>query len=271
MANTKTFEWLARIGYGSRGIVFLLIAGLALLSGVGGEGPDTNSALTTVLQQPFGRVWLGLIGAGILGFVAWRFVQAIFNADGQEDDLKGYVTRAALLTSAATYIGLATFALSQAFSFGNGGGSGGERGLAEWAMSQPFGRYLAGLIGIGFIIGGAVTIFKGVMQKFRRYMRLPHDRKSPIALICVYGLASRGLVFAIVGVFFVYAGVTVDPQQAGNMADAFTWIRTLPFGAALYVVVALGLAAFGLYNLVEARYRTIRTPDIGEMKRSLPI
>ena len=68
--NTRSkFHLMARAGYGARGIVFLLIAGLALFSSFAGGTPDTNSALTALLQQPFGRVWIGLIGLGLAGTV----------------------------------------------------------------------------------------------------------------------------------------------------------------------------------------------------------
>ncbi len=72
MSHHLRFEMLAKSGYVARGVVFLLIAGLALFSGVAGGEADSKSALTSLLQQPFGRIWVGLIGLGLLGFVAWR-------------------------------------------------------------------------------------------------------------------------------------------------------------------------------------------------------
>jgi hypothetical protein len=270
--NTRSkFHLLARAGYGARGIVFLLIAGLALFSSFAGGGPDTQSALQAILQQPFGRIWIGLIGLGLAGFVVWRLAQSLANADGQDDDIKGYGIRAALFGSAVTYAGLALTSLTMALQISGGGGSGGEEGLAAWVMAQPFGRYLAGIIGIGFVIGGVVTAMKGIKRRFGRYLDLDADKNSPAVLISIYGLVARGAVFGIVGVFFVYAAFTVDPQQAGGMADALAWVQQLPFGGIIYAVVAVGLAAFGLYNFVEARYRRIAAPEIGDLRRQLPL
>jgi hypothetical protein len=260
------FEWLARAGYGARGIVFILVAGLAVFSGLGDGKADTKSALDAVLDQPLGKVWLGLIGLGLLGFVAWRLAQSIANADNHDHRAKSYLIRAALLASAVTYVGLALYAFQGAFGFGSGGG-GGERGLASWAMSQPFGRYLAGAIGIGFVVGGIVTAFKGITRRFDRYLKLGQSR--PLLLICVYGLVARGVVFLIVGIFFCYAAFT-DPAQAGNMSDALTFVKQLPFGGVLSLIVAMGLAAFGMYNLVEARYRIVSTPDLSQVRSELP-
>lgn len=270
--NTRSkFHLLARAGYGARGIVFLMIAGLALFSSFAGGEADTRGALETILQQPFGRIWIGLIGLGLAGFVVWRLAQSLTNADGQDDDIKGYGIRAALFGSAITYAGLATTSLLMALQMSGGGGSGGEEGLAAWVMAQPFGRYLAGIIGIGFVIGGAVTAMKGIKRRFGRYLNLDAEKNSPAVLISIYGLVARGAVFGIIGVFFLYAAFTVDPEQAGGMADALAWVQKLPFGGIIYAVVALGLAAFGLYNFVEARYRRINTPDVADMRRQLPL
>ncbi|MBY3243214.1 DUF1206 domain-containing protein [Rhizobium laguerreae] len=90
MTRSK-FEWLARAGYSARGIVFLLVAALAVFSSFGGGKADTKSALDAVLEQPFGRLWLGLIGLGLLGFVAWRLAQSIANADNHDHSVKSYL------------------------------------------------------------------------------------------------------------------------------------------------------------------------------------
>ncbi len=271
--NTRSkFHLMARAGYGARGVVFLMVAALALFSGFAGAEPDTNSALETLQQQPFGRVWIGLIGLGLAGFVVWRLAQSLANADGQDDDAKGYAIRAALFGSAITYAGLAMTSILMALQMSNGsGGSGGEEGIAAWVMSQPFGRYLAGIIGIGFIIGGIVTAMKGIKRSFGRYLELDAEKNSPAVLISIYGLVARGVVFGIIGVLFLYAAFNVDPEQAGGMAEAMAWLRDLPLGGIIYAVVALGLAAFGIYNFVEARYRRIRAPEASDIRRQLPL
>ncbi|MBP2448628.1 hypothetical protein JOH51_006136 [Rhizobium leguminosarum] len=72
-------------------------------------------------------------------------------------------------------------------------------------MSQPFGSSLAIAAGAGFVIGGIVTVVKGITRKFERYVKIP-DSRGIVTLICVYGLVARGVVFAITGIFFAYAG-----------------------------------------------------------------
>lgn len=261
MHSATEFQWIARAGYAARAAVFFLVGGLALFSGLSSGKSDTKSALDTLLGQPFGRIWVGLIALGLMGFVIWRLAQSILNADNQRNDLKGTAIRVALFGSAITYSGLAYYAVDHALGLGSQGNADGQRSVAEWVMAQPFGRYLVGVIGIGFAIGGSVTIAKGVLRKYERYLDEAACGRKPLRIVCVYGLASRGILFVILGCFVVYAAVSVAPEQAGGMVEALNWIRGLPFGGALYSVVALGLASFGIYNLVEARYRIVRAPN----------
>lgn len=129
-------------------------------------------------------------------------------------------------------------------------------------MSQPFGRYVAGAVGFGFIAGGVTTIAKGVLRKYEEYLAVEALGSRPIVIACVYGLTARGIIFMIVGGFFVYAAFTVSPERAASAGDALNWLRGLPFGAVLYFIVAVGLASFGFYNLIQARYRIVRKPTV---------
>jgi hypothetical protein len=59
MPRSIRFELLAKYGYAARGVVFLLVSALALFSGFAGGRPETKSAISTMLNQPLGRVWVG--------------------------------------------------------------------------------------------------------------------------------------------------------------------------------------------------------------------
>jgi hypothetical protein len=262
------FEMLAKFGYAARGVVFLLVAALALFSSFGGGRPESKSAISSLLDQPFGKVWVGIIGIGLFCFVAWRLAQALADSDGHGSDAKGMVIRASLLGSAVTYVGLGIYAIGLSVFSGGGGGGSGEKGVATWIMSQPFGSYLAIIAGIGLFAGGVVTMIKGLTRKFEKYISIPSNA-SWLTYVCVYGLVARGVVFAVVGILFAYAGFKVDPDQAGGMADAMDWLSELPGGATIFIVIAAGLAAFGIYNLVAARYRTVRGPSMADVKRTV--
>ncbi|CCF19939.1 conserved membrane protein of unknown function [Pseudorhizobium banfieldiae] len=263
-------EWLARSGYAARGIVYILVGGMALLSTVGGGEADSKSAMQMVLEQPLGAVWLGLIGIGLVGFIVWRLAQAILNADQHDNNMKAYVIRAAMFVSAVTYTGLASYAIGQALKISFGSGSGNSReSWTAWLMQQPFGPYLVAALGLVVIGAGAVQVYKGVTRRYEKFVRISGGHKRLLDLLCIYGLAARGVIFAIIGGFFLYAAWAADPQQGGSTADALAWVRSLPFGGVLYGLAALGLFAFGAYGVIEARYRIIREPSLSEARHAL--
>lgn len=53
------------------------------------------------------------------------------------------------------------------------------------------------------------------------------------------------------------AALKHDPNQAGGLADTLHTLERQPYAPYLLGAVALGLVAYGAYELVRARYRVI--------------
>ena len=70
-----------------------------------------------------------------------------------------------------------------------------------------------------------------------------------------WGYLARSIVWAIIGIFFVQAGINYDPDKANGLSAALQTLAGDGWGQGLLWVVALGLLAFGLFTLGEARYR----------------
>ncbi|MCW2579326.1 MAG: hypothetical protein JWR82_927, partial [Blastococcus sp.] len=68
------------------------------------------------------------------------------------------------------------------------------------------------------------------------------------------GFPGKGVALAVVGGLLVYAAVTFDPAKASGLDGALRTILDAPFGRVLLTLVALGIAFFGAYLLVRARY-----------------
>lgn len=263
------FETLARAGYMARGVVYLLLGGLALASAIwGGAGADGSSeALSSLLRLPFGRVLLGLVAIGLLGYVLWKLAQGLLNADDRDDDIKGFGIRAGQVISGGANLFLMLTAARMALAMGGGGGGGdGEETASAWLLQQPFGPYLLGIVGFGVIAVGATQIWYGVARGYAKWLALPSAHAGWMDKICMFGLAARGVVFVIIGGFLLYAAFTVSPEQAGGTADALEYVRRLPFGAWLYGLAALGLVAFGAYGIIQGLYRRMDAPDMGDVR-----
>ena len=76
---------LARLGYATIGVVYLMIGTLATQAalGTGGAIADTRDVLVTIARQPFGRVLLGLTALGLSGYVLWRLSPSLLGSRAQ--------------------------------------------------------------------------------------------------------------------------------------------------------------------------------------------
>jgi len=270
--RSNPVEVLARLGYGARGIVYGLVGGLALLAaiGSGGQTGGSRSALQTLLAQPFGRLWLALIALGLFGFCAWRVVEALTDADHRGSDMKGWSIRGAHLIGAAIYGGLAVSALSLALGRGSGGGDDqAAQDWTAWLMSKPFGLWLVGLVGLAIAATGLGFAWKAWHGDVAARLSLPADKREWIVFLGRMGFAARGVVFILIGGFLVLAALHASSSEAHGLGGALHALQQQPYGWVLLALTACGLFAFGLFGLVQARYRHIDAPDLDDAKAAV--
>jgi hypothetical protein len=259
---------LARSGYAARGIVYLIVGFFALLAAFGrGEAEGTKGALRSILSQPFGEILLGLMTLGLLFYGLWRFIQAGRDVDRHGHDAKGLIVRIGLFGSGVAYILLALYAAGLILPawFGGGGGSGqGNGGLTAAITGWTYGRWVVWAVGLIVIGVGAAHILKGVKAKFEKWLQAPPATMNKVRPICRFGLIARGVVFLVIGGLILTAGATYDPQQSPTLDDALRAVQGWPFGGIVLGLIGIGLAAFGVYSLIEARWRRI------DIERGLP-
>jgi hypothetical protein len=71
------------------------------------------------------------------------------------------------------------------------------------------------------------------------------------------GSWARAVVLVLVGVFVCSAAVTFDPRKARGLDAALRTLADRPYGPYLLGAVALGLACYGAYVLLETVYRKV--------------
>ena len=79
--DSALLEGLARVGLVAYGVVHLLIGWLALQiawGGTSGGSADSSGALTTVAEQPFGKILLWLVAVGMVALALWQASEAIW-------------------------------------------------------------------------------------------------------------------------------------------------------------------------------------------------
>jgi hypothetical protein len=67
------------------------------------------------------------------------------------------------------------------------------------------------------------------------------------------------VVFVVLGGFLLLAALRRDPSQAGGLGDALGALERAPGGGVLLALVALGFMAYGVWQLINARWRRVAT------------
>jgi hypothetical protein len=259
-ARVTPVEWLARAGYGARGLVYLVIGAFAVMAAVEVRRSTAGSeeALQVVSRLPLGGLWLLLLGGGLLGFVLWRVAQAAFDADRQGSTGKALARRAGQGISALVYGALAFSCLTVLRGAARDGGD--SQRLRE-VLSLPFGEILLSGVGVAVLVAGLLNGLHGLFGGFRRHLCCGDEVHRWAVPIARAGYFARGLVFVILGVFLVEAALDLSPTEAATIGGALQMVEDQPFGSAILALAGAGLMAFGLFGFVEARYRRIVVPD----------
>ncbi|MFN2482654.1 MAG: DUF1206 domain-containing protein [Pyrinomonadaceae bacterium] len=262
VARSPWIERLARCGYAAKGVVYIVAGALAVLAalGEGGEVTDARGAMRSIARQPFGGAMLGVVAFGLLAYVLWRWVQAITDADGKGRELKGVALRAGYFGSGVVYAGLSVSAARILFGAYNDGEPSAAQSWTARVMSLPLGAWLVSLAGLAVIGFGVYQLYKAYSAKFRKRLKLSDmsERARKMATLSGrVGYAARGTIFIVVGVLLMRAARTYNPAHARGLDGAPQLLARTPFGHYLLLAVAAGLAAYGGYTLVEARYRRI--------------
>lgn len=252
MLSIPSLEMLTRIGFAARGIMYVLIGYLALRSGRSEDGAEALASLSGVS----GGVLLAVMALGFLAYGIWRLSEALIDTEGHGSDATGVAIRAGGAASGIIHVILAFVAANLALG-GQGGGGDGTRESAATALSLPGGPVLVGLAGLALVATGLWQMLKAVRADFLLQLDGRAAGRPWVMWLGRAGYAARGLVFLIMGWFLVQAGFAADAAEAGGMGDA---LESLPRG--IYFAVALGLLVFGLFSLVEARYRRINDPQV---------
>ncbi len=254
-------EGVARAGYAAKGVVYLMIGTLAARAafGAGGRATGSGGAMSTLVDEPFGRVLLGLLAAGLAAYALWRAFSAVVDPENHGHDAKGIVTRIAFGLSAIVHGGLAV----EAVRLATGGGGGGDDGAEHWTariLGAPAGPWLVGAAGLalaGYAVWQLRRAFASDVAKRIHLERVDPDHRRLVERAGRFGLAARGVVFGVIALFVLRAALEYDPSEAGGVGQALAWLARQPWGNVLFAVVAVGLAAYGFFQLVKARYRVI--------------
>jgi hypothetical protein len=267
--NAASSHWmtlLARLGYASKGVVYLIFGWLAVLLAIGngGKTTDQRGALQIIYEQPFGKLLLALVVIGLLGFAIWCFLQAWFDTEGKGSDIKGIIGRLGYAIIGVSYAILALGAFQLIARTGTSSSTksttASTQDVTALLLNHSWGVAVVVILGL-IVIGVACYLFaKAFTARFqRRLLRtgLSAQLRRGVIFLGRFGYAALGVVFSIIGIFFIVAAVQHNPHEAKGLDAALRTLIQQPFGPVLLGIVALGLIAYGVYSFVEARYRRV--------------
>lgn len=255
-ARSDFLDKLGRVGFIVDGVIHLLIGVIAfeLARGGGGGQASQSGAMASLAESGFGQALLWAGAAGFAALAVWCVIDAVLGSRGTGGSRKLGET-AKYLGKAILFVVFATLAVR--FALGSGGGGGAESATAT-LLGVSGGGIIIGMIGVAIAIVGLYHIYKGVSRKFLEDLRGGASIGSigtAIVALGVVGYAAKGVAIGVAGILFVVAALQHDPDKAGDLDDALKTLQNQAYGPWLLTIVAIGIAAFGVYLFGRARYQ----------------
>src|SRR4051794_16522272 len=258
--NSDWLDVAARAGLIAYGVVHLLIAWLAVQLALGDKegSADSQGAVQQLNEQPFGEGLVWALAVGMFLLAVWQILEALF---GYRDE-EGFTRvrkRATAAGKAVVYvvIGIGAVHVATGSSSQSSSKKDGTTSTTATVMDWPGGQLIVGAVGL-FIIGiGGYLVYRAWTEKFAKHINAEGKSGSSGTAYLWFGKAgytAKGITFGIIGSLFLYAALTHDPQKSGGLDQALHKVLQQPFGPFLLIVIAAGLACYGLFCFARARH-----------------
>jgi len=257
----------ARVGYVAKGLVFLLVGGLAIAAagGLGGKATDPSGAMVTLTHVPAGRAALALVALGLFAHAAFRAALLVV---GEPYVKRGpaarVLRRVANGFGALIYVGMAITAGALAVGWGahvNTNKDRETRHLSARILTAPFGRLLLIGVALGILVAAVVQLVRAFgpnhVGEQLRSGEMTDGQQRLVVVVARIAFAARGVVLAACGYFMARAAIDGAPREARGPAGALHALGELPHGNLWLGTVGAGLIAFGAYSFLEARWRQL--------------
>ena len=255
---------LARLGFYTKGFLFIVIGVLAILLVVGLDGgklADATGALAAVAQQPFGKVILLVFIAGAIGHGIWNILRGAGDVDDAGTGWQGIIKRSVAIGLGIFYLGLAASATEIVIAARvSATSSQAEETFTSILLAIPLGAVLMVLIGLSLMGAGVNECYSGFTGKFRenyRMWEIKGYQHSFINALGVLSFTARALLLVMTGYFFVHAAFSSEPGGSIGLDAVLLTLLKSSYGRILVLLTAVGLVCHGILAFYEAKYRRI--------------
>ncbi len=250
---------VARAGIVSRAVNYIVLGALvaAILLGRGDKEVDKRGAIESISGGFAGHVLLILLCIGFVSYITWQLLRAVTRRNDQSD-LANAGRRLLAVGTALVYVGFLVTTVRVLLGSTTSSPQNAQDSWTARLLGAGGGRLLVAAVGIAVIVVGLALFGYAASRKWET----PLDTSAMGAtmhrvatVLGVVGQAARGLVYVIVGGFVLSAALAQDASRSKGLDAGLRALAAQRFGAIMLSVVALGFLAFGLYSLVDARYR----------------
>jgi len=257
VGRSQPVRKLGKAGFAARAVIYLLIGWFAFLLATHRRPPeaDQRGAMAEIARHNGGFILLLAITIGLAGYALWRWSEAVFGVVGEGKDWK---PRAQSAFRGTVYAFFAVSAVNLLAHARTKSQAGQTQTLTARAMSHSGGRWAVGIVGAIVIVVGLALVVEGLTRRFKKYFDLadmPASARKIVWTLGTIGTTARGIAFALTGYFVVQAAWHYDPAKARGLDGALRTTASSTLGRLLVGLVGLGMVAFGLYGLAEARWR----------------
>ena len=255
-------EPIGRVGLVGQGVVATIIGLLAIRIAMGekDEAATSEGAVAWLAAQPLGKFLLVALTVALFALAVWRFLCAVMGdpVEGSEpkDRLKYAVLGVVYLLLAITTLGvtIANWTGSGDTAGSEQSGDEGSQKAASTLFDWPAGRWLVGILGVAVIGYAGYNFHKQVVKKTFA-TRLDASEGSWIVRLGLVGYTAQSLVYAVVGYFFIQAAIAFKSTTAKGPSGALIELADTTWGKVLLWIIAIGLFAYGVFCIAEAKYR----------------
>jgi hypothetical protein len=261
----KAHDWkepLGRVGLVGQGVLATVVGLLAIRIAMGekDEAATSEGAVAWVAQQPLGKFLLVALTVSLFALAIWRLLDAALGDPVEGSEPKDRIKYAVLgfiylsLAIATLGITIANWTGSGDTDGSAGTGDEGSQQAASTLFDWPAGRWLVGIAGVG-IIGYAIFSFSKQVLKREFTERLDATDDSWVVRLGLVGYTAQALVYAVIGYFFIQAAIAFKSSTAKGPSGALIELAETAWGQVLLWVIAIGLFAYGIFCIAEAKYR----------------
>jgi len=263
-ADSETVGWFGRVGLATSGVIYLLIGILAvrLAFGFGDEQADQKGAIEVIGRQPFGKVMLPLLVIGFVVLTVWYAAKAYKGGKVGDGHSGGVKTRIGLAASSVFSATLAVTTLRvtmKAFEDQKPEAGGGEKEKEAVAavLDWPGGKYIVFAAALYFVYWGGKMLKRAIKKDYlEQFAGLRQSRRKIVDPLGRAGFSAQAVVRWVAAWFLVKAAMDHDAEKTVGLDGALRELADQSYGPWLLVAVALGMAAFGIFRLFDAAWRS---------------